>query len=158
MRETRFVPENDTNAATAFARFAVTLSVSFTTIMVIAMAAGSILAPSESQAGIVYCWSIFGACAVAALLQAVFFTDLVLKRAGDAIRVGLFGACLYGALAIVAAVARWFPVDNPGAWVAFTVIYLAVLVALTTVFRLMERRQAREFDEMLEKYRAEHGE
>lgn len=158
MRKTRFVSENSSSAMPACVRFAVTLSVSFTTVMVVAMAAGSAFAPPESQAGIMYCWSIFGACAIATILQAAFFTNLVFKRAGDAARVGMFGACLYGALVVVAVIARWFPTDNPGAWVIFTAIYLTILAVLTATFRAVERKRSRDFDEKLGKYRAKHDE
>lgn len=154
MRKERFVSEGSPAKGAALARFAVTVSVSFTVVMAATLAMGSAFAPREAQGGIMLCWSILIACVLAAALQMVFFTDLVFKRMGTAARTGVFGGCLYGVLAVVGSVFEWFPTGNAGAWVSFTVFYMAVLAVLTVAFRAAYRSRAREYDDRLKAYRS----
>lgn len=134
-------------------RFVLTTCVAFTVVMVIDLIVGSLFAPPALQATIRYCWSVLAACALAAGLQLVFFTDVVLKRATYAVRVGLFGGCLYGVMLAIAVLAQWFPLENLWAWGAFTLLYLVVLGITSLAFKVVERRRAREFDERLRAYR-----
>ena len=82
--------------------FLATLCVSFTATMVICMIFGTIFADEASKQGIMYCWSVLGACVCAAALQFVFFTPVVIKRMTYPLRLLLFGACLYVVLAVLA--------------------------------------------------------
>ena len=81
--------------------FLATLCVSFTATMVICMIFGTIFADEASKQGIMYCWSVLGACVCAAALQFVFFTPVVIKRMTYPLRLLLFGACLYVVLAVL---------------------------------------------------------
>ena len=103
--------------------------------------------------GVLYCWSVLGACVCAAILQLVFFTPVIIKRMAYPLRLFLFGVCLYAVLAALAVVMAWFPVDMVGAWVSFTVIYLVMLVAATAMFAVKHKREERALNEKLDEYR-----
>ncbi len=135
--------------------FLSTLCIGFTTIMIICMVFGSIFADEGSRQGINYCWSILAVCAIAAALQFVFFTPTFIKRMAYPVRVAIFGICLYAILAVVAVAMSWFPVDMVGAWVSFTVTYLAILAAATIFFHFKAKREYRDLNERLAEYRTE---
>ena len=43
--------------------------------------------------------------------------------------------------------------NNPGAWVTFTVVYLAILAVLTLAFNAKLSRETRELNDRLAEYR-----
>ena len=133
--------------------FLATLCVSFTATMVICMIFGTIFADEASKQGIMYCWSVLGACVCAAALQVVFFTPVVIKRMTYPLRLLLFGACLYVVLAVLAVTMAWFPIGMVGAWASFTVTYLVMLAAATAAFAAKHRREERTLNEKLNEYR-----
>lgn len=133
--------------------FLATLCVSFTIMMVVCMALGTIFAGEESKQGIMYCWSVLGACVCTAALQFVFFTPVVIKRMTYPLRLLLFGACLYVVLAVLAVTMAWFPIGMVGAWASFTVTYLVMLAAATAAFAVKHRREERTLNEKLDEYR-----
>lgn len=47
----------------------------------------------------------------------------------------------------------WLPASNPGAWVTFTVAYLAILEVLALAFNAKLSREARELNDRLAEYR-----
>lgn len=144
--------EMKTPAENARAFFS-TLCVGFTVVMAIAMVFGSIFAGEEARQGINYCWSLFAACGLAAALQLVFFTPVLIKRMGYPARLFSFGACLYAALAAFAVAFQWFPIGMAGAWASFTTVYLVMLAAATAVFATIQRREERRLNESLAEYR-----
>ncbi len=135
----------------------ITLCVGFTTIMVVALALGSFFADEQAKQGINYCWSLFGACVGATVLQFVFFTPTIIKRMAYPLRLAAFGVCLYAVLAAVAVAMHWFPVDMAGAWVTFTVSYLFALAVASVFFAIKQKRESQEFDDKLEEYRRNNG-
>lgn len=56
-------------------------------------------------------------------------------------------------LCALAVFLSWFPVSDPGAWVTFTVIYLATPAVLTLLFNAKLSRETRELNEGLAEYR-----
>ena len=133
--------------------FLLTLCAIFTAVMVICMVFATIFANEESRQGILYSWSILGACVCAAALQFVFFTPIIIKRMTYALRLLLFGLCLYAVLVTLAITMSWFPVEMLGAWVSFTVTYLIMLAAATAIFAVKHKRQERILNEKLNEYR-----
>lgn len=123
--------------------------VGFTLFMVMCMIFGSIFADEDAKRGIFYCWSILGACAVAAVMQFVFFTDALIRHLSYPVRLILFGICLYAILAGMAFAFAWFPMENPGAWISFSVIYLLIFAAISLCFHLCEKRQTKLMNERL---------
>lgn len=127
------------------------LCVYFTIAMAIWCVAGLIFAgPVE---GIVITLSLLLALALVTLLQTLWFTPIVAKRMGYPARIA--GFCLTGlpALALCAAVGGWFPLDNPGAWISFVVIYLVLTALITAGYTLYYRRTVGSFDAALARYR-----
>ena len=129
------------------------ICVGFTIVMVVLLVFGSIFAGEAAQQGIGYCWSVFGICVVAALLQFVFFTPVVIKRLSGVLRHALFGICLFAVLAITAVVIGWFPATIPSAWISFTITYLVIFGIITAVFAFKQKRETRELNEKLATYR-----
>lgn len=131
-----------------------TLCSTFTVYTLILLVLGTIYADAEAQRGIGYCWSLFGACVLATVLQFVFFTPTVIKHMSYALRTTAFGICLYAGLVAIAVTMQWFPVALTGAWILFTVIYLAIFAVIGAVFAIKHKREERELNEQLAAYRS----
>lgn len=129
------------------------ICIGFTVAMIAFLALGTCFADDAAKQGIYYCWSILAACVAASALQLVFFTPAVIRRMAYPARLALFGACLYAVLCALAFIFAWVPASNPGAWVTFTVVYLAILAVLTLVFNAKLSRETRELNERLAEYR-----
>ena len=129
------------------------ICIGFTVAMIAFLALGTCFADDAAKQGIYYCWSILAACVAASALQLVFFTPAVIRRMAYPARLALFGACLYAVLCALAFIFAWVPASSPGAWVTFTVVYLAILAVLTLVFNAKLSRETRELNERLAEYR-----
>ena len=129
------------------------ICIGFTVAMIAFLALGTCFADDATKQGIFYCWSILAACVAASALQLVFFTPAVIRRMAYPARLALFGACLYAVLCALAFIFAWVPASSPGAWVTFTVVYLAILAVLTLVFNAKLSRETRELNDRLEEYR-----
>ena len=129
------------------------ICIGFTVAMIAFLALGTCFADDAAKQGIYYCWSILAACVAASALQLVFFTPAVIRRMPYPARLALFGVCLYAALCALAVFLGWFPVSDPGAWVTFTVVYLAILAVLALVFNAKLSRETRELNDGLAEYR-----
>ena len=127
--------------------------IGFTVAMTAFLALGTCFANDAAKQGIYYCWSILAACVAASALQLVFFTPAVIRRMAYPAHLALFGACLYAVLCALAFIFAWVPASNPGAWVTFTVVYLAILAVLTLVFNAKMSRETRELNDRLAEYR-----
>jgi len=134
--------------------FFLTVCVVFTIVMTTGMIFGSIFADDAAQQGINFSWSILAVCVLAAALQFVFFTPALIKRMAYPLRFALFGVCLYAVLAVVAVKLSWFPTDMIGAWISFTVTYLAIFALMTAFSYLEARKESRDLNEKLEEYRS----
>lgn len=129
------------------------ISIGFTVAMIALLAWGTCFADDAAKQGIYYCWSILALCVAAPALQLVFFTPAMIRRMAYPARLALFGVCLYATLCALAVFLGWFPVSDPGAWVTFTVVYLAILAVLTLLFNAKLSRETRELNEGLAEYR-----
>ncbi len=128
------------------------ICIGFTVAMIAFLALGTCFADDAAKQGINYCWSILAACVAVPALQLVFFTPAVIRRMAYPARLVLFDVCLYAALCALAFVFAWVPVNDPGAWATFTVVYLAILAVLTLVFNAKLSREARELNDRLAEY------
>ena len=129
------------------------ICIGFTVAMIAFLALGTCFTDDAAKQGIYYCWSILAACVAASALQLVFFTPAVIRRMAYPARLALFGACLYAVLCALAFIFAWVPASSPGAWVTFTVVYLAILAVLTLVFNAKLSRETRELNDRLAEYR-----
>lgn len=129
------------------------ICIGFTVAMIAFLALGTCFADDAAKQGIYYCWSILAMCVAAPALQLVFFTPTAIKRMAYTARLALFGICLYTLLCVLAILFDWLPASNLGAWVTFTVVYLAILAVLTLAFNAKLSRETRELNEGLAEYR-----
>ncbi len=127
--------------------------IGFTVFMLISMVFGTIFADEASKEGILMCWTIAGVMLVAALMQMVFFTPVVIKRMGYVPRLIAFGIVFYLMLYACGAVFDWFPAHNVGAWVSFTVIYLVILGLMSAVFTALYRKNVATLNEGLKDFK-----
>lgn len=111
-----------------------------TIFMLMSMVFGMIFADDASKEGIMFCWTIAGVMLGGAILQMVFFTPTVIKRLGYAPRVIAFSVVLYGMLYACGATFGWFPVNDAGALVGFTITYLLILGVLSVIFTIVYRK------------------
>lgn len=65
-----------------------------------------------------------------------------------------FGTTYFVALATCARLGAWLPVDNPWAWVSFSVIFLVIFAVLTLAIGAMLRRRGIEHKAKLDEYHA----
>ena len=100
--------------------------------------------------------SVFGAAAGMAVLQALWFSEAVFKKLAYPARIAGFGACGLPALALCAWAGSWFPLDNPGAWAAFAIMYLFILAGITAGYTVYFKKTAGSYDEALERYRKQN--
>lgn len=153
--QSRIIDTEKKSAASVVHEFGINLCIGFTVLMVICMLMAMVFAPDEAKQGIIYCWEILGAMFVAALLQLVFFTPVIIKRLGYGFRVLAFGVCFFAVLAVLAAAFGWFPTDNLWAWVSFAITYMVVLVLMSLVFTLVHRRKITRLNDDLKKFKTE---
>lgn len=114
---------------------------------------GLIFADEAAKPGIIMCLSIGVGMLVCAVLQSVFFTPVLIKRMGYGPRLALFGVCLYVLLAAFGAIFDWFPADNIGAWVGFTITYLVILALMTVLFTAINRRNIKALNDGLARFK-----
>lgn len=123
----------------------------FTIAMALWSAVG--LAFAGPEYGLVVTLSLLGACLLLAALQSLWFTDRWIRSLAYPGRLLGFGLCAFAALAACALAGRWFPEDNPGAWLSFTLVYLAVLGIVTACYAIRYRRDSQDLAEALSRYR-----
>lgn len=133
------------------AQAAITACIMFTVVMVWFTAMGYLFAgPSY---GLNLTASVLGAALGMAALQALWFTGAAFKKLAYPARLAGFGVTLLPVLALCAWGGQWFPADNPGAWVAFVVVYLLILAGVTAAYGAYFRKTADSYDQALERYR-----
>lgn len=153
--ENRMIDNEKTTFSQALASLAKNFCIGFTLLMLFSMAAGMIFASEDAKAGIIMCWELAGVMLAAALFQMIFFTPVVIKRMNYAVRLVLFGICLYALLVACGVGMNWFPTDEPAAWASFTVTYLVILAVMTIIFTAIYKRSVKELNEHLSAFKAE---
>lgn len=136
----------------------VNFCIGFTLLILFSCIFGLIFADEAAKPGIIMCLSIGAAMLICAVLQLIFFTPVLIKRMGYVWRLSFFGICLYMILALCGAAFSWFPADNVGAWIAFTVTYLIILAFMSVVFTLINKRNIKTLNDKLTEFKAEHSE
>lgn len=135
----------------------VNFCIGFTLLILFSCIAGLIYADEAAKPGIIMCLSIGVAMLICAVLQLIFFTPVLIKRMGYVWRLSFFGICLYVILALCGAAFGWFPADNLGAWIAFTVAYLIILAFMSAIFTLINKRDIKTLNDKLAEFKAEHS-
>lgn len=89
----------------------------------------------------------------AAFMQIIAFSNLIIKKLSYAWRLVVF-ALPFGAILTACAVTfQWFPIENPGAWITFGVIFLVIFILCTAGFELYFRLSGRKYDDKLDWYK-----
>lgn len=136
----------------------VNFCIGFTLLILFSCIFGLIFADEAAKPGIIMCLSIGVAMLICAVLQLIFFTPILIKHMGYVWRLSFFGICLYVILALYGAAFSWFPADNLGAWIAFTVTYLIVLAFMSVIFTFINKRNIKTLNKKLTEFKAEHSE
>ena len=100
---------------------------------------------------------LFVAALAFSLLRALWFTDRLIRNLTYPGRILGFGVTAFVALAAIAWIGRWFPVDNLGAWVTFTTIYLVNLLGVCLGYQIYFKRTVGSFDAALRSYHERQG-
>lgn len=131
-------------------RIAVSTCVMFTVFMALLTAIALVLA--GPRYGLVYTVTLMVAVFVLAVLQFIWFSDCLIKRLAYALRILGFGLCAFAALVVCALLGSWVPVDNPYAWVTFTLIYLVILGLMCIGYQVYFKKTCGSYDAALQRY------
>ena len=88
----------------------------------------------------------------AACLQWLCFIYEKGQRYSYVVRVALFAAGFYPALAACAWFQKWFPAGNVAAWVGFTALFFLLLVLVTIGFEVLFSVQGKRYAGLLGEY------
>lgn len=103
-------------------------------------------------------WTLFWVCAAGALIQAVCFSDWIIKKMRYTWRSILFVALFLPALTFAAWKAEWFPIEEAGAWAMFIGMFFLTFIVMTIGFDIYFRITGRKYDGLLGQYRREKEE
>lgn len=139
------------------------ISLSFTAAMLIYLTVEFLLACVEYGGNLPGAWGdftatkmrcglileIFVLCACITVLQYVFFSGRVLKKPSYGLRMLCFAVLCFGICLGFGLAFRWFPAENPGAWVSFAVIFLIAFAGISLGFEVYYRVMGRRYNQAL---------
>ena len=100
-------------------------------------------------------WTLFWASAAASLIQAVCFSDWIIRKMRYTWRSLLFVALFLPTLILIAWKGQWFPMEEVGAWATFIGMFFLTFVVMTIGFDIYFRITGRKYDGMIGRYRKE---
>ncbi len=98
-------------------------------------------------------WGLLLVSAAGSLIQAVCFSDWIIKKMRYTWRSLLFVLLFLPVLSFTAWKADWFPTDQVGAWAMFIGIFFLIFAAMTVGFDIYFRITGRKYDGMIGQYR-----
>lgn len=98
-------------------------------------------------------WGLFWVCAAGSLIQAVCFSEWIIKKMRYTWRSVLFVALFLPLLSLAAWLMDWFPTDIPGAWAIFVGIFFLIFIVMTVGFDIYFRVTGRKYDGLIGQYR-----
>ena len=98
-------------------------------------------------------WTLFWASAAASLIQAVCFSQWIIKKMPYTWRSVLFVLLFLPTLALAAWKLNWFPTQRAGAWLLFTGIFFLIFIVMTVGFDIYFRVTGRKYDGLIGQYR-----
>lgn len=103
-------------------------------------------------------WGLLLVSIVGSLLQAVCFSDWIIKKMRYTWRSVLFVALFLPTLSIAAWKMEWFPTEKAGAWAVFIGMFFLIFIVMTIGFDIYFRITGRKYDGMIGQYRKEKEE
>lgn len=100
-------------------------------------------------------WGLFWTSAAGALIQAVCFSDWIIKKMRYTWRSLLFVLLFLPVLSLAAWKTGWFPADKLGAWGMFIVSFFLIFLVMTVGFDIYFRVTGRKYDGLIGQYRKE---
>ncbi len=98
-------------------------------------------------------WGLLLMSVAGSLIQAVCFSDWVIKKMRYTQRSLLFVLLFLPLLSFAAFKMEWFPTDKTGAWILFVGIFLLIFVVMTVGFDIYFRITGRKYDGLIGQYR-----
>lgn len=98
-------------------------------------------------------WGLFWVCAAGSLIQAVCYSDWIIRKLRYTWRSLLFVLLFLPVLYFAARKLQWFPMDHKGAWLLFVGIYLVIFVVMTVGFEIYFQVTGRKYDGLIGQYR-----
>lgn len=103
-------------------------------------------------------WTLFWVSAGGALIQAVCYSEWVIKKMRYTWRSLLFVLLFLPTLTLAAWKGGWFPMEQAGAWAMFIGMFFAIFIVMTIGFDIFFRITGRKYDGLLGQYRREKEE
>lgn len=98
-------------------------------------------------------WGLFWVSAAASLIQAVCFSDWIIKKLRYTWRSLLFVLLFLPVLTLAAWKNRWFPMDQAGAWAMFIGVFFLIFLGMTVGFDIYFQIAGRKYDGWIGQYR-----
>lgn len=103
-------------------------------------------------------WGLFWVSAAGSLIQAVCFSDWIIKKMRYTWRSILFVALFLPLLSLAAWRLDWFPTQRAGAWAIFIGVFFLIFIVMTVGFEIFFRLTGRKYDGLIGQYRKEREE
>lgn len=98
-------------------------------------------------------WGLFWVSAAGSLIQAVCFSDWIIKKMRYTWRSLLFVLLFLPVLSFAAWKTEWFPADRTGAWAMFIGIFFLIFLVMTLGFDIYFQVTGRKYDGLIGQYR-----
>lgn len=103
-------------------------------------------------------WGLLLVSVAGSLLQAVCFSDWIIRKMRYTWRSVLFVLLFLPTLALAAWKMEWFPTEKAGAWAIFIGMFFLIFIVMTIGFDIYFRITGRKYDGMIGQYRKEKEE
>ena len=103
---------------------------------------------------LVMVFELLGLSVGATLLQFVCFSGKVIKKMRYSVRMLVFSIPMFGVAGLCAVLFRWFPIQDPWAWISFAAFYLLGFIGITLGFEIYYWATGRKYNGLLGQYKA----
>lgn len=103
-------------------------------------------------------WGLFWVSAAGSLIQAVCFSNWIIKKMRYTWRSVLFVALFLPLLSLAAWKLNWFPTERAGAWAVFIGVFFLIFIVMTVGFEIFFRLTGRKYDGLIGQYRKQRDE
>lgn len=132
-------------------RTVLTICVFFTVAMIVSLSLG--YAFTGPSFGLNISTSLLLATAGMGILQAFWFSGIVIKKLAYPIRIACFGVMAFFVLSGCAVIGEWFPVGQTGYWITFIILFFIILALMTAGYTIYYRKTVGSYKQALARYR-----